>query len=243
MRAPKALLVLAILVPGCGSRTSALLDQPTDASAPDAYEVPDAYVAPDIDAPPPSFDAGTDASSCNRSVVIGEVPPGHRAVTATCGPSGSPYGPDAGPVACAADGGCPDVDTGHQFIGVSCIGGLCALQDACFQDSDCNQLGEPGGWACACSSAQVFPGVNVQPNTCVPAKCQVDSDCGPGKYCVLSLSLACHAGSYGYFCTTAADRCVDPTIDCTTCQGQSCVFEPQVGWWDCNSAYAEPCNG
>ena len=221
VRAPKVLLVLAILLAGCGSRTSALLDQPTDASAPDAYEVPDAYVAPDID-----------------------VPPVHRAVTARCGPSGSPYAPDAGPVVCAADGGCPDVDTGHQFIGVSCIGGLCALQDACFQDSDCNQLGEPaGGWACACSSAQVFPGVNVQPNTCVPAKCQVDSDCGPGKYCVLSLSLGCHAGSYGYFCTTAADRCVAPTIDCTTCQGQSCVFEPQVGWWDCNSAHAEPCNG
>jgi hypothetical protein len=240
-RAPTA-LVLAILLSGCGSRTSVLLGQPADASAPDANEVPDAYEAPDVAVPPPPFDAGTDASSCNQAVVVGEVPPVHRPVAARCGPSGSPYGPDAGPVACAADGGCPDVDTGNQLIGVSCIGGLCALQDQCFDDSDCGQIGNTRS-VCACSSAQVFPGVAVQPNTCVPGICRVDSDCGPGKYCVLSLSLGCHGGGYGYYCTTAADRCVDPTIDCTTCPGKSCVYERQVGWWDCSSAYAEPCNG
>ena len=203
-RGPTSLLVLAILLSGCGSRTSVLLGEPADASAPDANEVPDVYEAPDVAVRPPPLDAGTDASSCNQTVVVGEVPPVHRPAATTCGPSG--------------------------------------LQDQCFADSDCAQVGDPG-WVCACSSAQVFPGVPVQPNTCVPGICHVDSDCGPGKYCVLSLSLGCHAGGYGYYCTTAADRCVDPTIDCTTCPGKSCVYERQVGWWDCSSANAEPCNG
>ncbi len=240
-RATKALVVIAALLPACGSRTGVLLDLPTDASAPDVSEVPDAYEAPDVSVPPPPFDAGPDAPSCNGAVAVGEVPPNHRPVAAACSPSGNPYGPDAGPVACAADAGCPTLE--GAYADPQCVGGLCVLTDECFTDADCHC---PAGVACACmcSSMQVYPGVPVQPNVCVAANCFVDSDCGPGKYCEMSPLTYCgRGGSYGLYCSTAGDRCVDPAKDCTLCKGQSCVYAPQVGWWVCAEAYAGGCLG
>ena len=221
----------------CGARTSIPVETSTEAGSRDdgSVEVPDVYVPPPIEA------GAADAPSCNATPVLGEVPPNHRSVAKSCGPSGNPYGSDAGFVSCGADGGCPFV--AGTLYEPQCIGGLCLLQDQCSTDSGCSVC--PGmKCACACSSEQRYPNDPVQPNLCLAAKCKVDSDCGPGAYCALSLATSCGRGGVeGFYCTTPQDRCVDPSRDCTTCTGKSCSYDPQVGWWVCVPASAQPCSG
>jgi hypothetical protein len=233
-----AFALVALALAHCGARTSLPADTSTDAGSREdgSVEVPDVYVPPPIDA------GAADAPSCNATPVASEAPPNHRSVATPCGPSGNPYGSDAGSVSCGADGGCPFVPgTAYE---PQCIGGLCLLYDQCSTDSDCSSQCAGTTCACACSSEQTYPNGPVQPNVCMPAKCHVDSDCGPGAYCALSLATGCGRGGVaGFYCTTPRDRCVDPSRDCTTCTGKSCSYDPEVGWWVCADAYAGLCTG
>jgi hypothetical protein len=240
MRVPRAVMVALLVapLPGCGSRTGVLLGESADASSADGSEVvPDVYLPPPNDSGAP----GTDAASCNAAPIVGEVPPSHRPAAVPCMPSGNPYGPDAGPVPCAADGGCPLLAS--TYYEPQCIGGLCLLRDQCTTDSDCT-MGCAGSklCACACSSDQRYTNGPLQPNLCVPRSCTVDGDCGPGSYCVMSLATGC-TGSLEFRCTTAQDRCVDPAKDCAACTGKACVYGEQVGWWVCSGTTPAPCSG
>ncbi|HEY6458678.1 MAG TPA: hypothetical protein VIY73_00965, partial [Polyangiaceae bacterium] len=70
-------------------------------------------------------------------------------------------------------------------------------------------------------------------NSCIPAECATDGDCGPGNYCVPSRGYCGSIG--GFFCTSGSDTCVDPKTDCS-CGGNSCAYDPELGHFACAAA-------
>ncbi len=105
--------------------------------------------------------------------------------------------------------------------------------DECRRDTDC-----PTGQACFC--AETFGGYlgngATHPNTCIPANCRLDSDCGSNGYC--SPSAGPCGSSSGFYCHTSKDTCVDPAQDCASCgaMGDACVYAPMVGAFTCGNA-------
>jgi hypothetical protein len=101
--------------------------------------------------------------------------------------------------------------------------------DQCTQDSDC-----PTGKACDCANEQV--GNAEHTNQCITAECRIDSDCGPGGYCSLSVVPLCgSAGESGFYCHTPLDTCADDT-DCSRNGGfgGTCTFTGKA--WGCVTA-------
>jgi hypothetical protein len=156
------------------------------------------------------------------------VPAEHRPVALECSRnSTNPEAPDAALVSCNADPDCQG-DTGS--LELHCAEHVCGY-DACLVDADC-----PTGNLCVCKADAGGSWGDVG-NACVPAQCHVDADCGAGEYCTPSRGY-CGAVS-GFYCTSSADTCVDPTTDCT-CGGNSCVYAPTVGHFLCATS---TCNG
>jgi hypothetical protein len=114
----------------------------------------------------------------------------------------------------------------------SCTAGNC-VSDFCLADGDCQK-----GYVCACggltrtvspqSGAIDAASEAYSINTCVPATCRMDSDCGPQGYC--SPSYTCGTVQ-GYYCHGPADTCADPATDC--CGSQYCWWSPTAGAFSC----------
>jgi hypothetical protein len=203
--------VLALLVSHCGGSTSTGSVFGIDAGA----------------------DSGLgDAGQCEGTAqgAPPSVPPEHRASPAAC-PRTPATAPDGGslPVSCSTDADCQGT-SGATYL--HCVEHGCGY-DACLVDADC-----PSGQACVCDAA-AGGGTRSPGNACVPAACHVDADCGGGAYCVPSRAVGC-GGVDGLHCTSRADTCVDPTIDCKACGGTTCAYAPQVGHFVCD---VNVCNG
>lgn len=124
---------------------------------------------------------------------------------------------------CQSDADCTKGKNGRCTYGPS-LSSVCSY-DECVADADC------GAGACDCRN-EAFSGANV----CFRGNCVVDADCG-GGFCSPSgtaLTSNCRsnvpAGAFGFFCHSAADRCIDDA-DCG--EGSSCLFLPDVGHFAC----------
>ena len=158
----------------------------------------------------------------------GEVPSEHRATAPACKPSTQPPAPDGGVRACTTDTDCTSSTSYPDAFYRYCVDGQCVF-DQCLTDSDCGATG-----VCACSSDYYGGNIAYHPNFCVPANCRLDSDCGPGGSCSPSRG---YCGTFqGFYCHTAADSCVDPTVDCASCGFNACTYSPAVGAFTCGSS-------
>ena len=168
---------------------------------------------------------GTGGSMCMHRTA-GEVPSEHRPMPPTC-PSNPPVPLASGGVpACATGSDCTSQGYG------SCTAGQC-VSDFCLADGDCQK-----GYVCACGGRTVTvspPGAATDAasqdypvNTCVPATCRMDSDCGPQGYC--SPSYTCGTVQ-GYYCHGPADTCADAAKDC--CGSQECFWSAPEGAFVC----------
>jgi hypothetical protein len=107
------------------------------------------------------------------------------------------------------------------------------VNDFCLADGDCQK-----GYVCACGgeTRTVSPPAGATDaaveayaiNTCVPATCRKDSDCGPEGYC--SPSYTCGTVQ-GYYCHGPADTCADPAKDC--CGSADCFWSATAGAFVC----------
>ena len=103
--------------------------------------------------------------------------------------------------------------------------------DACTADADCGSAS-----VCDCRN-----GASFDANTCFHGNCQVDADCGVGGYCspsAVTIGFDCNTGvqqgSYGFFCHTPKDECVDDA-DCAggTMGPGVCLLQPDKAIWAC----------
>jgi hypothetical protein len=145
--------------------------------------------------------------------------------TASACPVTSPNTPNASPHACVTDSDCADAGALPR-----CLSGTCGF-DQCLVDSDC-----PSGQACGCSDQQ--GGNIIHTNSCVPAGCRVDADCGTNGTCSPDASARCGSLS-GYQCHAAADTC-NSDADCCGSTPR-CGYQPELGHWAC--AAIAVCNG
>ena len=74
--------------------------------------------------------------------------------------------------------------------------------------------------------------------SCRPKACQNDGDCGANGYCSPSAGIC---GVNGFYCHTAADTCVDPTLDCGSSCMQSCTYFPDQQRFACSSFVCGGC--
>jgi hypothetical protein len=166
--------------------------------------------------------AGAPTCTAPRS---GEVPSEHRATAPACKPSNQPPVPDGGVPSCSTDADCT---ASASSLYRTCVHGTCAF-DQCLTDTDCGSTA-----VCACSSDYYGGNSAYHPNLCVPANCRLDSDCGAGGYCSPSRG---YCGTFqGFYCHTAVDSCVDPTVDCQSCGFNACTYSPAVGAFTCGSS-------
>ncbi|MGH7440564.1 MAG: hypothetical protein ACRENE_33150 [Polyangiaceae bacterium] len=144
--------------------------------------------------------------SANAAPPGARVPSEHRATAATCSPSACGGASlDAAP-ACSTDLDCNPDSGVPSYTTARCLNGSCTL-DTCFADRDC-----AANEVCLCASTY-YGGNACHTNVCIPAQCHVDSDCGPGGYCVATIG---YCGSpEGYYCTKPTDPCIDPSTDCS----------------------------
>jgi hypothetical protein len=153
------------------------------------------------------------------------APAEHRSTATACSPSKAPP-LDGGVLSCTSNADCVP-DGGLDYWGYNtCLHGVCSF-DQCLTDADC------GSGVCGCSSDYYGGNAAYHPNICVPSNCHVDADCGAGGYCSPSRG---RCGTFeGFYCHTAADTCVDATMDCTLC-GNACVYAPTVGAFVCGGS-------
>lgn len=171
--------------------------------------------------PTPATDAGTDSAIHPAQ--------NHRVVPAACPTDRPPSQPSGIPGACATDAECTQGKNG-RCVSVVVAPPACTY-DACVNDADCG-----GAGVCQCRSAP-----EGGANLCRQGNCRTDGDCGvTGKgFCSPSAVLvdaSCRegiaAGSYGYFCHTPKDACVDDK-DCG--EQQACVFDVTKSAWACHA--------
>ena len=173
--------------------------------------------------------SSTSATSGTGGSTPGKAPVNHRASAAPCDSPRQAFDQGEANGKCLKDADCT---TGLNGRCVAFLGkpSFCSY-DACKADTECGSAS-----VCACRNAP-----NFSANTCFHGNCQVDADCGSGGYCspsAVSLDIYCNMGvpqgSYGYFCHTAADECVDDADCPPTPMGQgACFFQPDKAHWGC----------
>lgn len=153
----------------------------------------------------------------------------HRVVAAACPtdrPSPPPSGLPGG--ACTLDVDCTQ-GTNGRCVSIVTAPPTCSY-DACVTDADCGVAG-----VCECRSAP-----EGGANLCRQGNCRTDGDCGvTGKgFCspsAVRVDASCREGiapgSYGYFCHTPGDACVDDE-DCG--DQRACLFDPAKSAWGCH---------
>jgi hypothetical protein len=158
-------------------------------------------------------------------------PTAHRPAPTACPADRQPGRPPAYKPpgsACTTDADCTAGRNGRceENLGPS----VCSY-DACIVDGDCG-----GSSVCVCRLS-----TNYDANTCFHGNCKVDAECGPGAYCSPSgpdVDSSCRTGlepgSFGFFCHTAQDACVDDR-DCPANLPwpQKCLFDPTARHWAC----------
>jgi hypothetical protein len=193
------------------------------------------------EAGPVRTDAG-DAAPISPDACAARVPTMHRAQAQAC-PTGAAPATDAGvtimpaaPMACSKDADCTDAGGNAPGTGLVCFQGLCSY-DQCATDQDCMN-----GGVCICRG-NTFWGSWGHPssNSCVPANCRSDADCGPGAWCAPTVNLACGRfyGVQGYYCHTCDDACTDDS-DCPahdTGPAGYCAYDTTVGHWVCGYGF------
>ncbi len=181
-------------------------------------------------------DAATTTSGGSRGG-LSSVPTDHRFQEVACprerGPGSADVVED-----CTQDSDCTDGMNG-RCISPNVVGPLgrsrCSY-DTCFSDSDC-----PANEPCRCRPSAADNARNYCP---AGSNCRIDSDCGPGGFCSPSLlglgSSVEGGGSFGYFCHTPQDLCLNDT-DCDAsgclieqgCASMACGYGTASGHWDC----------
>jgi hypothetical protein len=181
-------------------------------------------------------DAATTASGGSGGG-LSPVPTDHRLQDVECPQERGPGSADiAGD--CTQDSDCTEGMNG-RCISPNVVGPLgrsrCSY-DHCFSDSDC-----PGNEPCRCRPSAA----DNAPNYCVTgSNCRTDSDCGPGGFCSPSLvgidSSIEGGGSFGYFCHTPQDLCLnhgdcDPSMCLIEqgCASLACGYSTESSHWDC----------
>ncbi len=171
----------------------------------------------------------TSSTTGTGGATPGKVPMNHRASAAPCDAPRQAF--DQGDAAgkCLKDVDCA---TGLNGRCVAFLGkpSFCSYDD-CAADTGCGSAS-----VCDCRN-----GANFSANTCFHGNCQVDADCGAGGYCspsAVGIDFFCNTGvqqgSYGYFCHTAADECVDDADCGNTPMGQGvCLLQPDKARWAC----------
>jgi hypothetical protein len=177
----------------------------------------------------PGADSGANVDGSGD--VAPRVPADHRAAAAAC-PSDRPAGDATAPGGkCTKDADCTSGKNGRCLAPrpPDLVENTCSYDD-CFTDADC------GSGVCACRSA-----THHGANTCFHANCRTDADCA-GRGCspsAVATDPSCQSGlaigSFGYFCHTASDECIDDG-DCGG-SGPSgpkiCIFDADVAHWRC----------
>ena len=172
----------------------------------------------------------TSSTSGTGGAAPGKTPKNHRAAAAPCAGARDAFNLGHAGDKCVKDSECT---AGLDGRCVAYLGkpGFCSY-DACTADADCGSAS-----VCACRNF-----ANFAANTCFHGDCQVDADCGAAGYCSPSAvdvgtdcNLGVQPGSYGFFCHTAADECVDDA-DCPGAMGQgACLLQPDKGHWACQT--------
>ncbi len=179
----------------------------------------------------PGGSTGTSSSTTSGGgSSAGPAPINHRASAEACTAPRPAFDPGDGSGSCIKDVECT---TGLNGRCVAFLGQphFCSY-DACTKDADCGSAS-----ICSCRNPAQF-----QANACFHGNCQIDADCGGGGYCSPSAvnigpdcALGVQQGSYGYFCHTAADECVNDA-DCPATMGEpACLFQVDKARWACQS--------
>jgi len=148
-----------------------------------------------------------------------------RPVAVACTPVPADLTPDAGSLSCSTDADCAAIDAFEH-----CFHGKCGA-DQCLSDTDCSN-----GDVCRCWTDQ--RGNAIFGNSCVPAGCRVDADCGPGGSCSPTFGNPCRTVT-GYQCHSAADTC-HSNGDCCG-DTPVCDYQPELGHFACQAITV--CNG
>ena len=165
-----------------------------------------------------------DGGCCGAQSCCRTPPVNHRPTAVVCPatndggmicPSGPPRDPDGG-----------------------CAPPLRSCTDDCLADTDCRP-----GFVCSCAS-DTNAGIGGCPvNTCIPASCETDADCGTGGFCSPSVSFekGTFYGIQSYECHGCADCCVNDS-DCGAAKPPRyvqpyCAYSPEVGHWACGDAH------
>ena len=189
-----------------------------DGSIPDMPIVDTDGGASDAGAP----DAGTmpDAGMCMDFPAAPSRP-----VAIACSPCRPPTMTTGGiPPDCVTDADCTAGANGRCSFGR--FSTFCDY-DTCFEDDDCAPTE-----VCLCDGSSSFTGGG---NTCIPAGCRTDSDCGAFT-CSPTLGSCGHYTNFqAYRCHTAADTCASDA-DCTAVGPRGyCAFDDVAGHWACSA--------
>jgi hypothetical protein len=161
------------------------------------------------------------------SLADARVASAHRGSATAC-PTDRPPGPGGLPAgSCTKDADCTAGKNGRCLVDIG--GKVSCSYDECVADTDC------GTGVCDCRNKQ-----NREANTCIKGNCRTDGDCkgqscSPSgvhvdPYCTGGIPI----GSYGWFCHTAADECLDDT-DCKALDFGACVLDTDVVHWKCRA--------
>jgi hypothetical protein len=111
----------------------------------------------------------------------------------------------------------------YQSDGLPSSGCPSCNYDQCSTDTECGTDG-----ICECGSGA---DVGRTPNECLTGNCEIDSDCGSGRYCAPSAQL-CTDQTSGYYCTTPGDQCHNDS-DCPGRDDYQCLYDTTKDIWDC----------
>jgi hypothetical protein len=167
-------------------------------------------------------------SATSTGSAMAKVPQNHRAMASPCTAARTPANAGNAQGSCQMDADCTKGMNGRcvAFLGQA---SHCSYDD-CAVDKDC-------GSASVCDCRNL---ANFDANTCFHGTCVVDADCA-GSYCSPSAvgigpdcSTGIALGSFGFFCHTPADECVDDTDCSSMADDKACIFEVDKMHWACH---------
>ena len=130
-------------------------------------------------------------------------------------------------MACTTSANCRESDGfGDLLQGTCTAAGVCDY-NTCTTDANCPSPSE------VCSCQGQTSGDGKYESLCVPADCHVDADCGQSGYC--SPTPTPCGGSWGFYCHTCADTCINDS-DCQADPAGAafCVYL-DAGHWECTN--------